>query len=438
MYLYTVASLWRMHPIYGLDAMRLFFTLVFPVILIGTVVILIRGLAPPDSIRLATGINGGGYWEIGERYKSKLVRDGIAVELVETAGSVENIEKLVAGEVDVAIVQGGLDIPRDHDLQSLGAIFPEPLVIFRHTSAPIGSYPGQWKGIRLAAGGEGSGTRAAARALIKTADLEDTGIELVEAGGSEAIEALHTKEADALLFVSPLDANYLTDAILDPDIVFVQMALVDALALRFPGANSALLPAGSVTLDPPRPPEEVKIMTLTASMIATGGVHPAVADRLAHAATKIHSDRTILRASREFPHTNSPPAPLNDVSWQFISSGPNILHDIFPFWIAAQFGRVLLFLLPLVFLAPLLRAIPSLYVWYQKRRVWRHYQRIEALETAFALSKDSDEIEAVSRELDEVALSLANLRLPLAYRQSAYDARLHIDHIRQEIMRRGS
>ena len=119
-----------------------------------------------------------------------------------------------------------------------------------------------------------------------------------------------------------------------------------------------------------------------------------------------------------------------------INSGPNILHDVFPFWVAAQFGRVLLFLLPLLFLAPLLRAVPALYVWYQNRRVWRHYQLIAVLEAEIEAAESAGEIEAVAKKLDEVSTTLANLNVPLAYRQKAYDARLHIDLIAQEIERR--
>ncbi len=416
--------------------MRLFLTLLVPVFVVVLVVLLISSLAPPESIRLATGPKDGGYWRIGTEYRSKLAKDDISVELVETAGSVENIQKLIDGDVDVALVQGGIPLPRGNDLESLGALFPEPLLIFTHISEEVGRYPGEWGGIRLAAGKVGSGTRAAALALIEASGLQDSGIMLLEIGGSEAIAALRSGEADAALFVSPLRAPYLTEAIVDPELKLIEMALIDALSFNFATAHSAVVPAGSTTLAPPRPIQDVKILTLTASMIAADAVHPAVVDRLVHSANKIHGDRTVLQKAKEYPNTNSPPAPINDVAWHMINSGPNILHDIFPFWVAAQFGRVLLFLVPLLFLAPFLRFVPALYVWFQNRRVWRHYQEIAALEGAIENAKTSDEIEAIATRLDDLAATLANLSLPLAYRQKAYDARLHIDLISQEIERR--
>ena len=416
--------------------MRVLIFLLLPILFVGMIAFLILGLKPPSSIRLATGVSGGGYWQIGQLYKAELARDGIHIDLVETAGSVENIEKLVSGDVDVAFVQGGLDLPQDGDLHSLGAIFLEPMMVFRGKPNSIGGNAGKWEDIRLAAGAEGSGTRAAAIALIEAAELKDTGITLVDAGGSEAIDALYSNKADAALFVAPLDAPYLMDAIFDPNIDFVPMALVDALALKLRGASSVTVPAGSITLDPPRPPEDVKILALRASTIAGPDLHPAVADRLVTAAKIIHGQPDILQGSREYPKTDSPPAPLNEVAEELINSGPNFLHSILPYWIAAQFGRVLLLLLPLLFLAPLLRIVPSGYVWFQKRRVWRFYQRIAALEEELGQARTLSDVDAVADSIEELDTSIANLKLPLAYRQGAYDARLHIGLIRQEITRR--
>ncbi len=73
---------------------------------------------PPNRIVLATGQPGGAYDGFGREYQSRLAREGLRVELRRTAGSVENLERLLRGEVDVAFVQGGTyplvkDIRRD-------------------------------------------------------------------------------------------------------------------------------------------------------------------------------------------------------------------------------------------------------------------------------------------------------------------------------------
>src|SRR5678815_1091004 len=63
--------------------------------------------APPHALVLATGSAAGAYQAYGERFRDELARSGITLELRPTAGSVENLALLAAGEVDVAFVQGG-------------------------------------------------------------------------------------------------------------------------------------------------------------------------------------------------------------------------------------------------------------------------------------------------------------------------------------------
>jgi TRAP-type uncharacterized transport system substrate-binding protein len=403
----------------------------------GLIVFFTNGLKPPDQIRMAAGIQDGGYWRIAEYYQAKLAQDGVYVELVETAGSIENIDKVTSGHVDVALVQGGLDISQQIGLQSLGGVFLEPIVIFRSSSNQLDNNPGNWRDIRLAAGPEGSGTRAATQALISAAGLQNAGIELLEFGGDEAVNAVRNGDADAMLFVAPLAAPYLMEAIFDPKLIFVPLSFVDALASKLSGASAVTIPAGAIALSPPRPPEAVKILALRASLIASTNLHPALVDRFVKAATELHGDRDILHGYREYPSVTSPPVPMSATVQELIISGPSFLHDFLPYWIAAQFGRVLLVVLPLLLIAlPILRAIPSAYVWFQNRRIWNHYQRIAVLELELSNASTREEVNAVKKQLDELDTDLANLNLPLAYRQGAYDVRLHVDLIRQEILRR--
>ena len=113
---------------------------------------------PPKTVRLATGPEGSAYAGFGQRYAQALAREGITVQLVPTEGSVANLQLLQDGDVDVAFVRGGSGaapvvanasaaasgtaavIDPNESIQSLGALFYEPLWIFvrspRGASAP--------------------------------------------------------------------------------------------------------------------------------------------------------------------------------------------------------------------------------------------------------------------------------------------------------------
>ena len=63
--------------------------------------------APPSHIVLATGGPNGAYHAFGVALNEKLAEQGIELELRNTAGSVENAALLAAGDVDIALMQGG-------------------------------------------------------------------------------------------------------------------------------------------------------------------------------------------------------------------------------------------------------------------------------------------------------------------------------------------
>ena len=84
---------------------------------------------PPRVIVMATGPEGGTYYELGERYRAALARSGVEVRLLPTAGSVENFARLLDPHsgVSVALMQGGIaGTGAASELESLGTMFYEP------------------------------------------------------------------------------------------------------------------------------------------------------------------------------------------------------------------------------------------------------------------------------------------------------------------------
>jgi len=89
---------------------------------------------PPRVIVMVTGPEGDAYYEVGKRYRAALVRAGVEVQLMPTAGSVENLAMLRDSHsgASVGLIQGGIPGAGDTSgLESLGTVFYEPLWWFR-------------------------------------------------------------------------------------------------------------------------------------------------------------------------------------------------------------------------------------------------------------------------------------------------------------------
>ncbi|MGF1501302.1 MAG: hypothetical protein ACFBSD_05760 [Paracoccaceae bacterium] len=101
-------------------------------------------LLPPDRATMAAGQKGGGYDAIAEQYAQILARDGIRLEIVETAGSVENGRRLANGTADTALVQGGVPVPtigEARPVEAIAAIFPELVLLVTRADSGVSSFP---------------------------------------------------------------------------------------------------------------------------------------------------------------------------------------------------------------------------------------------------------------------------------------------------------
>src|SRR5205809_3982018 len=129
------------------------------------------GAPPPKVVRIATGAKNGAYYAFAQRYARLLANDGISLEVVSTAGSVENFDLLKKGEVSLGLVQGGSATDDDKErLQSLGSLFLEPVWAFTRKQQTIKRFS-ELEGKRVAVGVGGSGTYLLAVQLLSAAGI---------------------------------------------------------------------------------------------------------------------------------------------------------------------------------------------------------------------------------------------------------------------------
>jgi len=86
--------------------------------------------APPKKVVMSGGAEGGAYEGYAAQYRDLLKDNGIQLELRRSAGSVENLKRLMdeSSGVSIGFVQGGIAKEGDdEDLMSLASLYYEPL-----------------------------------------------------------------------------------------------------------------------------------------------------------------------------------------------------------------------------------------------------------------------------------------------------------------------
>ena len=163
---------------------------------------------PPGTVTMATGPNGGAYQDVGKRYQEILARHGITLNLVPTAGAVENLALLrdPRSGIGVALLQGGITSAKDSpDLQALGTMFYEPLWFF-HRITVDGKGLEVLRGRKISIGPEGSGTRALVLLLLARQRLDQNFAQLLALNYQDAAEALVRGEIDAAFMLASWDS----------------------------------------------------------------------------------------------------------------------------------------------------------------------------------------------------------------------------------------
>lgn len=390
-------------------------------------------LHPPGRMVMAAGPENGAYSEIAARYQAVLARDGIELEIVHTAGSAENARLIGEGKVDAALLQGGIAVPGNR-VEAVGTIFFEPMVFLVRRDAPIPRNPANWSGLRIASGMPGSGTDAAFRDFEAAVGLRHEANNHIAIPYSKAADAVLDKLVDIAVFVAPVDAPYLIEAYGHLSLGVLPLDHVEAISRRMEYAGVVTVPAGGMSLAPVLPPVARTQVALEARLAVRDGLHPALVNRLTMAAIELHSRRGIITDPGRFPSIEGTGLTVNNTARQLILEGPSTWHDWLPYWVAAQINRVLLLVLPFFFIVvPLLRLIPAAYAYLMRWRVWRYYPEIRRVEDELANDPSMEELVAMRARLAEVEARLASMRLPTAYRQSQYDARLHLELVQKRL-----
>jgi len=412
--------------------MRIWLLLAFSAAFL-VVVLIIRGLQPPDNMIMASGPAGGAYARIAAQYREILARDGIDLTLVETSGSVENAELISTQQVDAAILQGGIRVA-DPEVETIGGLFFEPMIFLVRKDSAIPRNPALWHRLRINSGPPGSGTAAAFADFETAVGLQHGVNQHLGLKYNQAVNALAEGQIDIAVFVAPVNAPYLADAYTNPAVQFLPLEYTEAISRRLEYAKTVTMPPGAVSLLPVIPQGPRLLMALEARMAISQDMHPALVNRLTMAAIELHSARGVITDHGMFPSVEGTGLSVSKASRQLIVDGPSIWQDWLPYWMASQVHRLVLLLLPILFIAlPALRALPQLYAFAMRWQVWKHYPEIRVIEDQLHLVSEKADLAQMDMRLVDLDEQLSQIRIPASYKQTAYDARLHIELVRNRI-----
>ncbi len=394
---------------------------------------------PPHTLRLATGPRGGAYHAFGLRYRQVLARSGVRLELIETQGSIENLRRLLAGELDLAFVQGGTSalVPgAGKRLVSLGSVYSEALWCFYRAETPIERL-NELRGRKIAIGKRMSGTAAVTRMLLALNGVDHQSATVLPLGAAEAAAALRRGDLDAAFLVASPQAPVVRSLLAVPEIRLLNFRRHQAYARRIPYLERIDLPEGILDLAANMPTHDTILLAPTANLAAVRGLHPAAVQLVLEAAREIHGPGGILDQPGAYPNRWHLELPLDPAAERYYRLGPTILSRYLPYWAVSLVRSAIVLLIPLfTILLPVIKFAPALYRWRMRVKIYRWYDVLQAIEETLGEHADRGAIERAIAHTERLQREVAAVSVPYTYMKEVYDLRMHIRVVRDELLAR--
>ncbi|MGF1570047.1 MAG: TAXI family TRAP transporter solute-binding subunit [Nodosilinea sp.] len=215
---------------------------------------------------LASGGKTGEYYAFSQAFAEVVARhhDNIEIEVIETAGSPENMALLRDHQAQLALVQS--DTPVEPPVRAIALLFPEMFHLMVRAEANIASVA-DLRGKRVALLPEGSGSYALFWPLSQHYSLTPDSMTTLPMLATEAQTALLQGDVDALFQVITLGNPAVEQLLQTEGIELLPIEQVDALRLSLPYLDAQVIPKGTYDGGRPIPAEDLPVVGVSALLV---------------------------------------------------------------------------------------------------------------------------------------------------------------------------
>lgn len=392
--------------------------------------------APPSDITIATGSEQGAYHRFAKLYAEELAKAKIKLHLKSTAGSVENLALLQkpGSGVDLALIQGGVATGETAPgLVSLGRMFMEPVWVFYRSEEEL-TRLSALKGMKIAVGEQGSGTRQLTLALLQPNGIDAATADFQDVGGAKAAACLEAGDCDAVFLVASPESQTVQGLMRNDSVRLMSFSQGEAMTRVFPFLARVDLPEGVIDFVRNIPKTDKTLVAAQAALVAREDIHPAIVGLFVNAAKRIHEKGGLFQKVGEYPKRTDPEFPLSDAAEIAYNSGVPLLQRLLPFWLAIFIERMIVLIVPIAtILLPLIKIGPWLYEWRVRRRLRYWYGRLKDLEHRIAVDPARERLAEYRREIENIGESVRVIPVPLTFSDRFYELQAAVDLVRQRL-----
>lgn len=427
-----------------IQAISSFMKFMWPLVLlfligIVTLVYIARPL-PPTRIKIATGQANSSLEKLGKEYEAFFEKKNVDLELVPSAGALENLELLKQGKVDAAFTLGGMSVGADApDIRTLGSVEYQPFWLF---------YRGQFddeknildflKNHMFSINIPGSGTRYMAEKIFRLHGISTENNEkLLSLSSPESVDALLNGKIDGVFLTASVDSQTIEKILQNPSIRIFDFSMSDAYTKKLKFLETIHLPKGSFDLVKFKPEQDVKMVATTTDILINKNLHPGIQYLFLHTAYKLdHTSKSFFNRSGGFPAYTISQIPLSDTADRYYTKGMPALYGYVPFWVSSFFDQIwLLALAGFAIVYPLFKIIPNLRKLYVSFCLVDCYEELTDIDNRLMKPLDSDQFHHLLEEFDKLEHKINHLWIPSNAQADFYILKNSVEVVRSRLIR---
>ena len=247
-------------------------------------------LSRPTTLRIAVGPAGSDDQKLIQTLAQTFVSEGspVRLNLILTAGSVESLGLLAAGETDLAVGRADEEMPKGAG--SVAILRKNVVVMWAPSGAPHKGAKKEGKpkikemadldGRRVGVIGRTPVNVNLLRLILSESGVNHDKVSISRFSTSQINEMARDLSIDAFMTVGPLDSKITADAItttarLRGEPTFIAIDVSEAIAHKHPLYEAEEIPGSSFTASPARPDDKVDTLGVNHLIVAPKSLHDA-------------------------------------------------------------------------------------------------------------------------------------------------------------------
>lgn len=238
----------------------------------------------PVTLKVAVGPANSDDIKVVQRLTQAFVQNRSYVRLkpVPTDGAVASADALAQGKVDLAIIRGDLEVPKN--AQAVATLRKNFVVIWAPPPArgkgrkagPKITKISQLAGRKVGVIGKTEANVNLLKIVLQQYGVDASKVEIVQFPVTEIADAIHNQKADVYLAAGPLNSKITAEAIATStkdlgNPTFLAIDASEAIAQNHPAYEATEIPAGTFG-SPERPDDEVKTISFNHHIVARKGL----------------------------------------------------------------------------------------------------------------------------------------------------------------------